>query len=163
MKSIQEIAYSLGVTRQTIYNVINDTEGLSIDELTTKKAGKQRLFDEEAVKKIEKALSERKVVKWTIDNRIDKLKAAEKTVKELTDKTKEQAEEIEKLRAEINDLKENNSYLLKTNATQAVTIQTQAVTIQKAQEREQMKLADGASEQGRGGFKGLWLRLTGKK
>ena len=68
MKTINQMAQSLGVTRQTIYNVINNTPGLSIDSLTKEKRGKTRLFDDEAEETVKKLLSNRRNCKATTDN-----------------------------------------------------------------------------------------------
>ena len=68
MKTINQMAQSLGVTRQTIYNVVNNTPGMSIDSLTTARQGKTRLFDDEAEKTVKKLLSARKGCKTTTDN-----------------------------------------------------------------------------------------------
>ena len=119
MKTINELAKSLGVSRQTLYNVCK-AEGLSIDELTTEKRGKTRLFDDKAEGIVKELLSKRSKsnvnVKDELDNLRHKLEEAEARIRD-------QAEELDKLRAEADALKEDNRVLIRTNATNALTIQ----------------------------------------
>lgn len=136
MKTINQMAQSLGVTRQTIYNVVNNTPGMSIDSLTTARQGKTRLFDDEAEKTVKKLLSARKGCKATTDNA-----AAQRM-----------AEDLEAARAEIQKLTEdlaraNNRIdaLIKTNMELATT---------KAQ------ALPAGKEPGR--IRKAWRALTGK-
>ena len=148
MKNINQLANSLGVTRQTIYNIVKNVPGLSIDDLTTKKQGNIRLFDEEAEKRIAKILRERRNCKATADSS-DKRKLAE-----AEERTRQLQKELEDLRKELTALKEDNSILIKTNATQAVTIQTF--------KQEQQELTAGEAGREPGWIRRAWRALLGK-
>lgn len=151
MKTINELAESLGVTRQTLYNVIK-AEQLSIDELTTERRGKTRLFDDNAEEIIKRALSKRSKNNVNVKDELDNLT---RELAEVRKQKGELAEELDKLRAEVEKLKEDNRILIRTNAAQAVTIQQQ-------QEREQMKLATGADQRAEGWIRRTIRRITGK-
>lgn len=58
MKTINQMAASLGVTRQTIYNAVK-SEGLTLDSFTTEKRGNTRLFDTAAEKRVKDLLSKK--------------------------------------------------------------------------------------------------------
>lgn len=146
MKTIRQLAESLGVTRQTLYNAVNEAEGVSIDDLTTEKRGNTRYFDEEAEARVKEILSNRRKCKTT--NATAEAKAQRKL---------EEAEErIQHLLKELDELKEANKILIGTNAIQAQTIQTY-------QEREQQKLTGGTDPKPRGRFAKAWRILTGKE
>ena len=175
MKTINELARALGVSRQTIYNVCKKMD-VSLDELTTRRHGKERLFDDEAERKVRDILvingtktinifdkldileTELNTARTTIrekENDIEKLKTElenkereqAKTEKRISD----QAEELDKLRAEVAELRENNSILIKTNATNAVTIQTL--------QQERARLTSAEDQEHAGG----WIRRTWRK
>ena len=154
MKTMGELSKSLGVTRQTIYNVIKETEGLSIDNLTTKTVGKTRYFDERSEKILSNAIKSRRDRKATIDNADRKLEEAQKRISDLTTRVEEQAAQIQKLREEADALRENNDILIRTNAANAMTIQ------QLQKEREQALLTAGQKETGK--IRRAWRRLIGK-
>lgn len=135
MKTINQMAQSLGVTRQTIYNVVNDTPGLSIDSLTTAKQGKTRLFDEEAEETVKKLLSARRGCKATLDNA----------------KAQKLAEDLEEARAQIQKLTED---LERANNRIDVLLQTNLTLTTKAQ------ALPAGKEPGR--IRKAWRALTGK-
>ena len=170
MKTINEIVKEAGISRQTLYRVLSRA-GLSLDDVTTERRGKTRLFDEEAEKTIVAALQQHcnnnSVVRdnVTTDNAttarqradIERLqREAEELRKQLDDLKRER----DQLTEERDKLKEDNSILIRTNATQAVTIQ-------QMEQREAEKLTSGsASESERntsaGWIRRTWARITGK-
>ncbi len=171
MKTINELAESLKVSRQTIYNVINNN-GISLDELTISREGKKRILKDEAEEIIKKAMSTynkdnadnegKNVVNMDNVYNKDALKKALKEARDARRELKEEreekrklAEENDKLRAEVEKLKEDNSLLIKMNATQTIMIQRQ-------QEREQMKLATGEDTRAEGWIRRTIRRITGK-
>ena len=119
MKTINELAKSLGVSRQTLYNIVN-AEHLSIDELTTEKLGKTRLFDDKAEAIVKELLSKRGRNVKTIQDELDNMR---RELAEAKARIRDQADELDKLRAEADALREDNRVLIRTNATNAVTIQ----------------------------------------
>lgn len=166
MKTINQVAATLGVSRQTIYNVIKETEGLSIDKLTAKTVGKTRYFNAEAEKTLSKILIDRRYRKATQDNAQRKLEAAEVQIQQLTTQISEKEEQIrklrteseeqiQKLRAEADALRENNDILIRTNAANAVTMQ------QLQKERDQALLTAG-TQQKTGRIRKAWRALIGK-
>lgn len=116
MKTINQMAQSLGVTRQTIYNVVNNTPGMSIDKLTTARQGKTRLFDDEAEETVKKLLSARRNCKATTDNA-----AAQRMAEDL----EAARAEIEKLRQDLERANNRIDVLLQTNLT--LTTKAQAL------------------------------------
>ena len=171
MKTITEVARSLGVSRQTLYNAIDKADNVDIESLTKGRRGKARLFDDESERIVKELLSkhcqtnvnEKQVDNGEIDNGTAEKqdKSGQKQIDELKRKLAEaekrisdQAEALEKLRAEAEALRENNDILIRTNATNAVTIQ-------KLQEREQLRLADSAQDHG-GWIRRALRRITGK-
>lgn len=60
MKTINDIAVDLGVTRQTVYERVR-CKGVKLDSLTRKKVGKQTLYDDDAVKVIVSCVREERV------------------------------------------------------------------------------------------------------
>lgn len=165
MKTITEVARSLGVSRQTLYNAIDKADNVDIESLTKGRRGKARLFDEESERIVKELLSkhcqsnvnEKQIDNGGIDNEAAK-KAEENAQKEIEDlrrklaeaekRISDQAEELNKLKAEAEELKEDNRILIRTNA---------AIIIQ--QERDQLKLAESAEEQRAEG----WIRRTIRK
>lgn len=145
MKTINELAKSLGVSRQTLYNVIK-AEGLSIDELTTEKRGKARLFDEKAEAIVKGILSKRCKNNVNVKDELDNLR---RDLAEAEKRISDQAEELEKLRAEADALKENNDILIRTNATNAITIQR----LQEERDKALLPSAGGDHAEG-------WIRRT---
>lgn len=145
MKTINELAKSLGVSRQTLYNVIK-AEGLSIDELTTEKRGKARLFDEKAEAIVKGILSKRCKNNVNVKDELDNLR---RELAEAEKRISDQAEELEKLRAEADALKENNDILIRTNATNAITIQR----LQEERDKALLPSAGGDHAEG-------WIRRT---
>ena len=145
MKTINELAKSLGVSRQTLYNVIK-AEGLSIDELTTEKRGKARLFDEKAESIVKGILSKRCKNNVNIKDELDNLR---RELAEAEKRISDQAEELEKLRAEADALRENNNILIRTNATNAITIQR----LQDERDKALLPSAGGDHAEG-------WIRRT---
>ena len=135
MKTINQMAQSLGVTRQTIYNVVNNTPGMSIDKLTTARQGKTRLFDDEAEETVKKLLSARRNCKATTDNA-----AAQRMAEDL----EAARAEIEKLRQDLERANNRIDVLLQTNLT--LTTKAQALPAGK--------------EPGR--IRKAWRALTGK-
>ena len=134
MKTINQLAQSLGVTRQTIYNVVKDA-GLSIDSLTTEKQGKTRLFDEKAEERVKQLLSDRRKCKTTIDNA----------------KERQLSEDLEKARAEILKLSED---LERANNRIDALLQTNMALATKQQ------ALPAGKEPGR--IRKAWRALTGK-
>ena len=134
MKTINQLAQSLGVSRQTIYNVVKDA-GLSIDSLTTEKQGKTRLFDEEAEERVKQLLSDRRKCKTAVDN------AREHQLSEDLEKARE---EIEKLKLDLDRANNRIDALLQTNM--ALATKQQALPAGK--------------EPGR--IRKAWRALTGK-
>lgn len=153
MKTINQLAADLGVSRQTLYNVIKETEGLSIDNLTKKTVGKTRYFDEEAEKTLSNAIVKRRDCKATRDN---KLKEAEEQIRRLTMQIGEKEEQIQKLQAEADALRENNDILIRTNAANAVTIQKLQT------ERDQALLPSAGTQRKTGRIRRAWRALIGK-
>lgn len=153
MKTINQLAADLGVSRQTLYNIIKETEGLSIDNLTVKTVGKTRYFDEEAEKTLSNAIAKRRDCKATRDN---KLKAAEEQIRRLTMQIGEKEEQIQKLQAEADALRENNDILIRTNAANAVTIQKLQT------ERDQALLPSAGTQRKTGRIRRAWRALIGK-
>lgn len=145
MKTINELAKSLGVSRQTLYNVIK-AEQLSIDELTTEKRGKTRLFDDKAEEIVKKALSKRSKNNVNVKDELDNLR---RDLAEAEKRISDQAEELEKLRAEADALRENNNILIRTNATNAITIQR----LQDERDKALLPSAGGDHAEG-------WIRRT---
>lgn len=145
MKTINELAKSLGVSRQTLYNVIK-AEGLSIDELTTEKRGKARLFDEKAEAIVKGILSKRCKNNVNVKDELDNLR---RELAEAEKRISDQAEELEKLRAEADALRENNNILIRTNATNAITIQR----LQDERDKALLPSAGGDHAEG-------WIRRT---
>ena len=145
MKTINELAKSLGVSRQTLYNVIK-AEGLSIDELTTEKRGKARLFDEKAEAIVKGILSKRCKNNVNVKDELDNLR---RDLAEAEKRISDQAEELEKLRAEADALRENNNILIRTNATNAITIQR----LQDERDKALLPSAGGDHAEG-------WIRRT---
>ena len=179
MTTINEIAKSLNVSRQTIYNVVKNN-GISLDELTIARDGKKRILKDEAEDVIKRAMSidnkisadneGKNVVK--IDNVYNKdalkkalkdAKDARREPKEEREKNRKQAEEIEKLRAQADALRENNDIMIRTIATNAVTIQTLEKDLK---ERALLTSANGHDQDGgriRRTFKKLFGRKDGKE
>ena len=172
MKTITEVARSLGVSRQTLYNAIDKADNVDIETLTKGRRGKARLFDEESERIVKELLSkhcqsnvnEKQIDNGGIDNGSGEKqeKNAEKQIEDLRRKLAEaekkisdQAEDLDKLRREADALREGNKILIRTNATNAITIQ-------KLQEREQMKLAGGGEDRRAGWIRRTIQRITGK-
>lgn len=172
MKTINEIAKSLNVSRQTIYNVVNNN-GISLDELTIARDGKKRILRDEAEDIIKRAMSiddkisadngGKNVVK--IDNVYNKdalkkalkdARDARRELKEEREKNREQAEQIEKLRAEADALRENNDILIRTNATNALTIQ------RLQEERDKALLPSAGGDHAEGWIRRTIRRIRGK-
>lgn len=145
MKTINELAKSLGVSRQTLYNVIK-AEGLSIDKLTTERRGKTRLFDDKAEEIVKGILSKRCKNNVNVKDELDNLR---RELAEAEKRISDQAEELEKLRAEADALKENNDILIRTNATNAITIQR----LQDERDKALLPSAGGDHAEG-------WIRRT---
>ena len=145
MKTIKQMAESLGVTRQTIYNIVNDTPGMSIDDLTTARQGKTRLFDAEAEKTVKKLLSERRNCKATQDN------AKEAELAEAKRQIQKLAEDLQRAEARIDELIQTN--------------RAQSVSILKLQEANQTKLMASAGDADRkpGRIARAWKALMGKE
>ena len=143
MKTINELTQSLGISRQTFYNVVK-TGGMSIDSLTTEKRGKTRLFDEKAEAIVKELLSKRCKNNVNVDNELDNLR---RELAEAEKRISDQAEQIEKLRTEADALRENNYILIRTNATNAVTIQT----LQQDLKRERALLTSAGDQDNTGG------------
>ena len=152
MKTINELAKSLGVSRQTLYNVIK-AEGLSIDELTTEKRGKARLFDEKAESIVKGILSKRCKNNVNVKDELDNLR---RELAEAEKRISDQAEELEKLRAEADALKENNDILIRTNATNAITIQ------RLQEERDKALLPSAGGDHAEGWIRRTIRRIRGK-
>lgn len=152
MKTINELAKSLGVSRQTLYNVIK-AEGLSIDELTTEKRGKARLFDEKAEAIVKGILSKRCKNNVNVKDELDNLR---RELAEAEKRISDQAEELEKLRAEADALKENNDILIRTNATNAITIQ------RLQEERDKALLPSAGGDHAEGWIRRTIRRIRGK-
>lgn len=155
MKTITEVAKSLGVSRQTIYNAIAKSDSVDIESLTKGRRGQARLFDEESERIVKELLSEQcqeNVKKRKTDNEIDN---KNKQIEELKTKLTEAEERIETLTAEKKQMEEDNRILIRTNATQAVTIQN-------LQEQNQLKLANGTKDHPDGWFRRAIKRITGK-
>lgn len=172
MKTITEVARSLGVSRQTLYNAIDKADNVDIESLTKGRRGKARLFDEESERIVKELLSkhcrnnvnEKQVDNGEIDNRSgekpeksdqEQIEKLRRDLAEAEKRISDQAEQIEKLRAEADALRENNDILIRTNATNAVTIQ-------KLQERDQLRLAESAEEKRAGWIRRTLRRITGK-
>ena len=134
MMTINQMAQALNVSRQTIYNVVKDA-GLSIDDLTTEKQGKTRLFDDKAVERVKQLLSDRRKCKATTDNTRER---------QLSDDLDKAREEIEKLKLDLERANNRIDALLQTNM--ALATKQQALPAGK--------------EPGR--LKRAWLALTGK-
>ena len=175
MKTITEVAQSLGVSRQTLYNAIDKADNVDIDSLTKGRRGKARLFDEESERIVKELLSkhcqnvvnEKHVDNGKIDNAAgtkqdeSEKKQAEdlrRALAEAEKKISEQAEEINRLRTEADALREDNKILIRTNATNALTIQSLQA------ERERALLTTGAEQIGRsrGWIRRALRRITGK-
>ena len=145
MKTINELTQSLGISRQTFYNVVK-TGGMSIDSLTTEKRGKTRLFDEKAEAIVKELLSKRCKNNVNVDNELDNLR---RELAEAEKRISDQAEQIEKLRTEADALRENNNILIRTNATNAITIQR----LQDERDKALLPSAGGDHAEG-------WIRRT---
>ena len=152
MKTITEVARDLGVSRQTLYNVIDKADNVDIESLTKGRRGKARLFDEKSESIVKELLSkycQNNANEKQVDNKLDNKK---KEIEDLRRALTEAEERIKTLTAKIEQVEEDNRILIRTNATNAVTIQ-------KLQEREQKKLAEAAAED-RGGS---WIKRTIRK
>ena len=134
MKTVNELTQSLGISRQTLYNLCK-AEGMSIDSLTTARQGKTRLFDDEAEEVVKKLLSARRGCKATPDNA-----AAQRMAEDL----EAARAEIEKLRQDLERANNRIDVLLQTNLT--LTTKAQALPAGK--------------EPGR--IRKAWRALTGK-
>ena len=155
MKTVNELTQSLGISRQTLYNLCK-AEGMSIDSLTTEKRGKTRLFDEKAEAIVKELLSKRSKNNVNVKDEVDNLR---RELAEAEKRISDQAEQIEKLRAEADALRENNDILIRTNATNALTIQ-------RYQERALLTSANGHDQDGgriRRTFKKMFGRKDGKE
>lgn len=155
MKTVNELTQSLGISRQTLYNLCK-AEGMSIDSLTTEKRGKTRLFDEKAEAIVKELLSKRSKNNVNVKDEVDNLR---RELAEAEKRIGDQAEQIEKLRAEADALRENNDILIRTNATNALTIQ-------RYQERALLTSAGDQDQDGgriRRTFKKLFGRKDGKE
>ena len=165
MKTITEVARSLGVSRQTLYNVIDKADNVDIESLTKGRRGKARLFDEESERIVKELLSthcqknvnEKQIDNSEIDNDIEgkQEKSEKKQIEELRQKLTEAEEQIKTLTEKLERAEEDNRILIRTNATNAVTIQ-------KLQERDQAKLAENAEDQRAGWIRRTIRRITGK-
>lgn len=165
MKTITEVARSLGVSRQTLYNAIDKADNVDIESLTKGRRGKARLFDEESISIVKELLSkhcqsnvnEKQIDNGGIDNRSGEKpeKNDQKQIEDLRRDLAEAEERIKTLTAKLEQVEEDNRILIRTNATNAVTIQ-------KLQERDQLKLADGAEDQRAGWIRRTLRRITGK-
>lgn len=147
MKTINEIARNLGISKQTFYNVVK-RKGILLDDLTIEWRGKTRYLNDQAEDIVKDALSKDNVKvdvkrKAEFDNVDNECVRAEldKAHKRIAD----QAEELEKLKAELEKLKEDNSILIRTNATNAVTIQ-------KLQAEKDQALLTSGDDRARGGI-----------
>lgn len=149
MKTVNELTQSLGISRQTLYNLCK-AEGMSIDSLTTEKRGKTRLFDEKAEAIVKELLSKRSKNNVNVKDELDNLR---RELAEAEKRISDQAEQIEKLRAEADALRENNDILIRTNATNALTIQ-------RYQERA---LLTSAGDQDGGRIRRTFKKLFGRK
>ena len=158
MKTINEIVKEAGISRQTLYRVLSRA-GLSLDDVTTERRGKTRLFDEEAEKTIVAALQQHcnnnGVVRdnVTTDNATTARQRAD--IERLQREAEELRQQLDALRAERDQLKEDNAILIRTNATNALTIQSY-------REQEQKRLASGAEDQKPGWIRRTLQRITGK-
>ncbi len=119
MKTINQLAASLGVTRQTIYNAVKSA-GMSIDDLTAEKRGNTRLFDAAAEDHVKILLLNRhsKPVKSEsvkIDKLTADLKAARAEVDRLTAELEAEKRKTEQLTAELARANNRIDALLQTN------------------------------------------------
>jgi len=159
MKTITEVARDLGVSRQTLYNVIDKADNVDIESLTKGRRGKARLFDEKSESIVKELLSKycqnnanEKQVDNKLDNKKKEIEDLRRALTEAEERIKTLTTEAERLTAKLEQVEEDNRILIRTNATNAVTIQ-------KLQEREQKKLAEAAAED-RGGS---WIKRTIRK
>lgn len=143
MKTFTQLADSLKVSRQTLYNLIDEDNELDIDNLTAARQGKARLFNDETETLLrQKLLSRQKeqgkknVVKKDNRQQSDIVKKLEEQVRQLTT---ELEQEKQKHAADVEEVKRENTLLLQTSAAQALTIQ-QMTTANLA------KLADGGEK-----------------
>lgn len=165
MKTINEIVKEAGISRQTLYRVLSRA-GLSLDDVTTERRGKTRLFDEEAEKTIVAALQQHcnnnSVVRdnVTTDNATTARQRAD--IERLQREAEELRQQLDTLRAERDKLQNINELQAGTIASQAVTIQQQTGIIQQMQQRETARVTSGAEDQRPGWIRRTLARITGK-
>lgn len=165
MKTINEIVKEAGISRQTLYRVLSRA-GLSLDDVTTERRGKTRLFDEEAEKTIVAALQQHcnnnSVVRdnVTTDNATTARQRAD--IERLQREAEELRQQLDTLRAERDKLQNINELQAGTIASQAVTIQQQTGIIQQMQQRETARVTSGAEDHKPGWIRRTLQRITGK-
>lgn len=153
MKSIQQIALELGVSRQTVYTAVKRA-GLSIDSLTAEKQGNKRIFSDEAAETVKQA------VRGSVKENADDCKELSSKIDSLTAENKKLQEELEQRREElaaaearIEKQEMRIDVLLHLSAEQANTIRL-------IETREQAKLLGGSGSDEK--KPGLLKRLAAK-
>ena len=136
MKTINDIAKEAGLSRQTVYARVKDCQ-LSLDELTARKQGNKRLFDDKAVKIILSAIVKEEENKETVSDSL--------TVKELSERARQLEEQLAEERQKTADAMAEIERLKKLEEVNAQTIAAQAITIQQQQTQYQLKLTEGHS------------------
>lgn len=129
MKTIKDICLLLGLSRQQLYNIVKN-KGLSLDDFTTERQGKTRLFDEKAVERLSSVVKCSDNVSKDNDNIvIDNATTLAARIKELEQelaRTKEQLTAaqatIDEQKIEIERQHEENRVLLFTNANLSETV-----------------------------------------
>ena len=175
MKTINQLAASLGVTRQTIYNAVKSA-GLSIDDLTAEKRGNTRLFDAAAEDRVKVLLLNRhsKPVKSEsvkIDKLTADLKAARAEVDRLTAELEAEKGNAAQLTADLETAKKDSEAT--GNQLEAERARNDQLTADLARANNRIdallqmgldraaKALPAAKEPGR--IRKAWRALTGKE
>lgn len=160
MKTINEIARAAGMSRQTLYRIL-EKENVSLDDVTTEKHGTTRLFDDAAEKELVTLLQRaRKNKSDDRDKRTtdSKIKADNERLQREAEQLRRELEELrrerDKLTEKVNSLDEERRVMLGTIATQAKSIEGYR------QEHETARITDGAAAEG--WIRRAWRRITGK-
>lgn len=162
MKTINQMAGDLGVTRQTIYNAVKSA-GLSIDSLTVEKRGNTRYFDEAAEERVKSILSKKhgKPVKNAtvkIDSLTADLEEARANIDRLTADLEEAKKEAE---ATGNQLEAERARAEKLTADLERANNRIDALLQMGLDKANRALPAAAKEPGR--IKKAWRALTGKE
>lgn len=164
MKTIKQIADSLGTTRQTLYNIVK-RKGLSFDELTTEIQGKTRLFDEEAEARIREIFDNKEDNTCQNNNVVNDNTTTEadcKRVEELSKSVEELTKELEEARQKVERQEEEISRLNKLVEVQLGTIASLSETVRMKEAKEHTLLLESPHEEKQGFFKRMAARLRGK-